>query len=69
MKQWQNQLVDQLLAQMAAGHGPPIRRLIGACLAHVFAVGDTFALFNTINTCNDVLRSADDSPKQLERKL
>jgi hypothetical protein len=70
MKGSQSILVDQLIVQMHAGHGAATRRLLAACLAHVFAIGDTFALFNTINICNDVLRAQDDATqKMLDRKL
>ncbi len=39
------------------------------CLATLFAVGDTFSLFDVVNRCNDLLRNRDDSPSFLPTRL
>ena len=38
-------------------------------MATVFSIGDTFLLFDTINKCNDILKSKDDSPSYLPCRL
>ena len=66
----QKVLVDQLMAQVTGGSpGPPTRHLIAGCMATLFSVGDTFLLFETINKCNDLLKSKDDSPSYLACRL
>jgi hypothetical protein len=35
--------------QNGGSPGPPVRHLIAKCLTHLFTVGDTFLLFDTIN--------------------
>lgn len=52
----QKTLVNQLTTLMQnvggvcpGGPGPPTRELIGKCMTTLFAVGDTFMLFETIN--------------------
>ncbi|ODM96075.1 HEAT repeat-containing protein 5B [Orchesella cincta] len=63
LKASQKQLVDQLLLQIQAGPGPPIRNLVAQCMATVFSIGDTITLFDTVNKCNDLLKPLkDDSP-------
>ncbi|CAD6191634.1 unnamed protein product [Caenorhabditis auriculariae] len=39
------------------------------CIARVYLLGDSSALFGTINCCNDTLRVKDDSPAQTQAKL
>jgi hypothetical protein len=51
------------MQQVQYGPGPPIRTLIGRNLATLFSVGDPFPLFNTINRCNEVLKSKDEVAK------
>ena len=51
------------------GCGPPARELLASCLATLFSVGDTFLLFDTINRCNDFLKTRDDSPAFLPCRL
>jgi hypothetical protein len=51
------------MQQVQYGPGPPIRTLIGRNLATLFSVGDPFPLFNTINRCNDTLKSKDEVAK------
>jgi hypothetical protein len=69
IKDCQKKIVEQLLAQIHSSPGPPIRQLIGQCLATLFSVGDAFLLFDTINKLNDVLKSRDDSPSFLMTRL
>lgn len=69
IKNSQQKIVEQMTQQITAGPGPPTRHLLGRCLATIFSVGDTFALFSTINACNDILKSRDDSPSHLPTRL
>ncbi|XP_059488458.1 HEAT repeat-containing protein 5B isoform X2 [Neocloeon triangulifer] len=69
IKECQVQLLEQLMSCMQNSPGPPIRRLIGRCLATLFSVGDTFMLFETVNKCNDILKVRDDSPSFLPTRL
>lgn len=57
------------MAQIHASPGPPIRQLIGQCLATLFSVGDAFLLFDTINKLNDILKNRDDSAGFLMTRL
>ncbi|XP_059157278.1 HEAT repeat-containing protein 5B-like isoform X2 [Physella acuta] len=65
----QKRLVEQLTSQITESPGPPTRKLLARCLALIFSVGDTFDLFETINKCNDIIRSKDDSPSYLPSRL
>ncbi|PVD26320.1 hypothetical protein C0Q70_13991 [Pomacea canaliculata] len=65
----QKTLVEQLTAQISESPGPPTRKLLARCLALIFSVGDTFALFETVNKCNDIIRNKDDSPSYLPTRL
>jgi len=70
VKECQKKLVEQLMAQVAGGSpGPPTRQLLAQCMATLFSVGDTFLLFDTINKCNDLLKTKDDSPTFLPCRL
>jgi HEAT repeat-containing protein 5 len=51
------------MQQVQYGPGPPIRTLIGRNLAAIFSVGDPFPLFDTVNRCNDTLKSKDETAK------
>jgi len=65
-------LIEQLTERMLAGPGPPTRVLLTKCIATVYCIGDAYAapgIFQTINACNDALKSKDDSPSQLPIKL
>ena len=57
------------MAQIQSSPGPPVRQLIGQCLATLFTVGDAFLLFETINKLNDILKSKDDSSSFLLTRL
>lgn len=65
----QKRLVQQLTAQITESPGPPTRKLLAKCLASIFSVGDTFDLFESINKCNDIIKSKDDSPSYLPSRL
>ncbi|CAL1542615.1 unnamed protein product [Lymnaea stagnalis] len=65
----QKRLVEQLTTQITESPGPPTRKLLARCLALIFSVGDTFDLFETINKCNDIIKSKDDSPSYLPSRL
>uniref|UniRef100_A0A1I8H4E4 HEAT repeat-containing protein 5B n=1 Tax=Macrostomum lignano TaxID=282301 RepID=A0A1I8H4E4_9PLAT len=69
IKEKQNTLVEQLLAQLHNEPGPPTRRLLASCLANVFHVGDSLGLFDAIDRCNEIMRSKDDSLSYLQTKL
>jgi len=70
VKECQKKLVEQLMAQLVTGSpGPPTRQLLAQCMATLFSVGDTFLLFDTINKCNDLLKTKDDSPTFLPCRL
>ncbi|XP_018322639.1 HEAT repeat-containing protein 5B isoform X2 [Agrilus planipennis] len=69
IKGCQKKLVEQLTNLIQESPGPPTRKLIARCLATLFSVGDTFLLFDTVNTCNDILKNKDDSPSFLSTKL
>lgn len=61
--------MEQLLQTIQNGPGPPVRSLVSGCMASVFVVGDTVSLFDTVNKCNDLLKTKDDSPSSLSIKL
>ncbi|OCT68730.1 HEAT repeat-containing protein 5A isoform X2 [Xenopus laevis] len=69
IKENQKQLIEQLLLVMMGFPGPPARRLLAYNLAFVYSSGDTFSVYETIDRCNDVIRSKDDSPSYLPSKL
>ena len=69
IKECQKKIVEQLMAQIHRNPGPPVRYLIGQCLATLFSVGDAFLLFDTINKLNDILKNKDDSPTFLMTRL
>lgn len=69
IKTGQKKLVQQLSERIQGAPGPPMRKLIASALATLFSVGDTFMLFDTVNSCNDILKNKDDSPSYLPTKL
>lgn len=69
IKEYQKELVKQLTEQVKLSPGPPIKKLLAACFSTLFSVGDTFLMFDTVNTCNDILKTKDDSPSFLQTKL
>ncbi|OZC08270.1 hypothetical protein X798_04749 [Onchocerca flexuosa] len=69
IKTVQKKLIEQLTSRILAAPGPPTRELLAKCIAQIYSVGDTYSLFETINTCNDILKGRDDSPTHLPVKL
>ncbi|XP_068109960.1 HEAT repeat-containing protein 5A isoform X2 [Hyperolius riggenbachi] len=69
VKQNQKQLVEQLTLIMMGSPGPPVRRLVAHNFAVVYSSGDTFSVYETIDRCNELIRSRDDSPSGLPNKL
>ncbi|KAG9336358.1 hypothetical protein JZ751_002705 [Albula glossodonta] len=69
VKKNQKRLVEQLTEVLMGSPGPPTRRLLAHCLALVYRVGDSFAASLTIDKCNDIIRSKDDSPSFLPTRL
>ncbi|XP_072344417.1 HEAT repeat-containing protein 5A isoform X2 [Scyliorhinus torazame] len=65
----QKKLVEQLTALLESSPGPPVRKLIAQNLALLYNVGDTFSVYQTIDKCNEIIRSKDDSPSYLPTKL
>ncbi|KAM9294002.1 HEAT repeat-containing protein 5A [Gastrophryne carolinensis] len=69
VKHNQKQLVEQLTSVMMSTPGPPVRQLVAHNLAVMYSVGETFSVYETIDRCNEVIRSKDDSPSCLPNKL
>ncbi|MEE6510381.1 hypothetical protein FKM82_030095 [Ascaphus truei] len=69
IKENQQQLVEQLMSVIMGFPGPPARRLLAHNLATVYGSGDNFSVYETINRCNELIRSKDDSPSYLPSKL
>ncbi|XP_067847513.1 HEAT repeat-containing protein 5A isoform X2 [Heptranchias perlo] len=69
IKEKQKKLVEQLTALLESSPGPPARKLIAKNLALLYSVGDTFSAYQTIDKCNEIIRSKNDSPSYLPIKL
>uniref|UniRef100_UPI00398F8C3B HEAT repeat-containing protein 5A isoform X3 n=1 Tax=Pristiophorus japonicus TaxID=55135 RepID=UPI00398F8C3B len=69
IKEKQKKLVEQLTVLLESSPGPPARKLIAKNLALLYSIGDTFSVYQTIDKCNDIIRSKDDSPSYLPTKL
>ncbi|XP_021099488.1 HEAT repeat-containing protein 5A isoform X6 [Heterocephalus glaber] len=69
LKEKQKILVEQLLSLLNSSLGPPTRKLLAKNLAILYSIGDTFSVYETIDKCNDLIRSKDDSPSYLPTKL
>nr|XP_047914738.1 HEAT repeat-containing protein 5A isoform X7 [Anser cygnoides] len=65
----QKKLVEQLTSLLNNAPGPPTRRLVAKNLAVLYSTGDTFSVYQTIEKCNELIRSKDDSPSYLPTKL
>uniref|UniRef100_A0A8B9LPZ3 HEAT repeat-containing protein 5A n=1 Tax=Astyanax mexicanus TaxID=7994 RepID=A0A8B9LPZ3_ASTMX len=65
----QKQLAEQLTAILTGSPGPSTRWLLAQCLALLYRVGDTFTSSLTVDRCNDIIRSKDDSPSFLPTRL
>uniref|UniRef100_A0A8C4QZX9 HEAT repeat-containing protein 5A n=1 Tax=Eptatretus burgeri TaxID=7764 RepID=A0A8C4QZX9_EPTBU len=69
VREKQKRLVEQLTNLLLDAPGPPTRRLLARNMAAIYTVGDTFTVFQTLDRCNDIIRSKDDSPSFLPTKL
>ncbi|XP_058149592.1 HEAT repeat-containing protein 5A isoform X6 [Dasypus novemcinctus] len=69
IREKQKNLVEQLLSLLNSSPGPPTRKLLAKNLAILYSIGDTFSVYETIDKCNDLIRSKDDSPSYLPTKL
>ncbi|KAJ6667356.1 hypothetical protein lerEdw1_017334 [Lerista edwardsae] len=69
IKEKQNSLVVQLTSLLTSSPGPPARQLIAKNLAVLYSSGDAFSVHQTIDKCNELIRSKDDSPSYLPTKL
>uniref|UniRef100_A0A8C1XUG2 HEAT repeat-containing protein 5A n=1 Tax=Cyprinus carpio TaxID=7962 RepID=A0A8C1XUG2_CYPCA len=69
VKQNQKRLVEQLTTVLTGSPGPPTRLLLAQCLALVYRVGDSLMSSLTVDRCNDIIRSKDDSPSFLPTRL
>ncbi|NXC38697.1 HTR5A protein, partial [Penelope pileata] len=65
----QKKLIEQLTSLLNNSPGPPTRRLLAKNLAVLYSTGDTFSVYQTIEKCNELIRSKDDSPSYLPTKL
>lgn len=57
IKKIQPKITSQLFSLFNAFPGPPIRHLIARNLSTLFSIGDILALHQTIEKCNDMIRS------------
>ncbi|XP_076018401.1 HEAT repeat-containing protein 5B isoform X1 [Genypterus blacodes] len=69
VKEKQKKLVEQLTGLISSAPGPPTRKLLAKNLATLYSIGDTFTVFQTLDKCNDIIRSKDDTPAYLPTKL
>ena len=66
----QKRIVEQILNLVQHGcPGPPVRKSLADAMTTLFSVGDTFLLFDTINKCNDMLKSKEDASSNLNNRL
>ncbi|KAM9380886.1 HEAT repeat-containing protein 5A [Phaethornis superciliosus] len=65
----QKKLVEQLTSLLNNSPGPPTRRLVAKNLAVLYSTGETLSVYQTIDKCNELIRSKDDSPSYLPTKL
>uniref|UniRef100_A0A4W6CIH4 HEAT repeat-containing protein 5B n=1 Tax=Lates calcarifer TaxID=8187 RepID=A0A4W6CIH4_LATCA len=69
VKEKQKKLVEQLTGLISSAPGPPTRKLLAKNLATLYSIGDTFTVFQTLDKCNDIIKSKDDTPAYLPTKL
>lgn len=69
VKEKQKKLVEQLTGLISSALGPPTRKLLAKNLATLYSIGDTFTVFQTLDKCNDIIKSKDDTPAYLPTKL
>uniref|UniRef100_A0A8C2TM88 HEAT repeat-containing protein 5B n=1 Tax=Coturnix japonica TaxID=93934 RepID=A0A8C2TM88_COTJA len=65
----QMSLVEQLTGLISSSPGPPTRKLLAKNLAALYSIGDTFTVFQTLDKCNDIIKSKDDTAAYLPTKL
>ena len=69
LKARQAVLVSQLLSQLQASLGPPLRASLGRAFVALYEVGDSFSLHDSIGKCCDILRAKEDSGSSIVNKL
>ncbi|CEF62045.1 Armadillo-like helical domain and Armadillo-type fold domain-containing protein [Strongyloides ratti] len=69
LKSCQKELISQLIIRINSGPGPSTRHLLSKCIGKIYTIGDSIDLFNTIATCNDILKGKEESSQQLSIKL
>ncbi|XP_043844188.1 HEAT repeat-containing protein 5A [Dromiciops gliroides] len=69
IREKQKRIVEQLISLLNSSPGPPTRKLLAENLAILYSIGDTFSVYQTIDKCNELIRSKDDSPSYLPTKL
>uniref|UniRef100_A0A674NIR2 HEAT repeat-containing protein 5B n=1 Tax=Takifugu rubripes TaxID=31033 RepID=A0A674NIR2_TAKRU len=69
VKEKQKKLVEQLTGLISSAPGPPTRKLLAKNIATLYSIGDTFTVFQTLDKCNEIIKSKDDTPAYLPTKL
>ncbi|XP_070696664.1 HEAT repeat-containing protein 5B [Pempheris klunzingeri] len=69
VKEKQKKLVEQLTGLISSAPGPPTRKLLAKNLATLYSIGDTFTVFQTLDKCNEIIKSKDDTAAYLPTKL
>ncbi|XP_072478626.1 HEAT repeat-containing protein 5A isoform X3 [Notamacropus eugenii] len=69
IREKQKRIIEQLVSLLNSSPGPPTRKLLAENLAILYSTGDTFSVYQTIDKCNELIRSKDDSPSYLPTKL
>uniref|UniRef100_A0AC35TKS7 DUF3730 domain-containing protein n=1 Tax=Rhabditophanes sp. KR3021 TaxID=114890 RepID=A0AC35TKS7_9BILA len=49
-------LIEQLTQRIWTGPGPATRILLAKCISHVFKIGNSAEIYNTLDVCNDILK-------------
>lgn len=61
--------MEQLTGLISSSPGPPTRKLLAKNLAALYSTGDSYTVFQTLDKCNDIIRSKDDTAAYLPTKL
>ncbi|XP_075057057.1 HEAT repeat-containing protein 5B [Mixophyes fleayi] len=69
IKENQKKLVEQLTGLISSSPGPPTRKLLAKNLATLYSIGDTYTVFQTLDKCNEMIKSKDDTAAYLPTKL
>ncbi|XP_073413695.1 HEAT repeat-containing protein 5B isoform X2 [Dendrobates tinctorius] len=69
IKENQKKLVEQLTGLISSSPGPPTRKLLAKHLATLYSIGDTYTVFQTLDKCNEMIKSKDDTAAYLPTKL